>query len=117
MTNEEYCEAWFEKHRSQLTRGAISELWNEANTGNRIRIEQLRGLCKWASGQLFDAGDINGANEVLRLVGDMEPNEKLKEQKAIERLEKWVEEVFSKGYHPEFKKGLASALHVINDDV
>ena len=45
------------------------------------------------------------------------PRSKTKEQKAIEQLRKFVEEVFSKSYHPEFKKGLASALSVINDDV
>ncbi len=39
----------------------------------RDRIERLRGLCKWASGRLLDAGDVEGSETVLDLVGDMEP--------------------------------------------
>ena len=30
-------------------------------------------FCKWASGRLFAAGDLEGADKVLELVGDMEP--------------------------------------------
>ena len=30
MTNEEYCEQWFEKYRNEVTRKAISDLWNMA---------------------------------------------------------------------------------------
>lgn len=54
---------------------AVVALDNAASeiTRMRDRIEGLRGLCKWASGRLFDAGDADGADEVLRLVGDMEP--------------------------------------------
>ena len=43
------------------------------------------------------------------------PRRETKEQRAIKRLEKWCNEVFSEGYHPEFKNGLASAWRVIND--
>ena len=43
------------------------------------------------------------------------PRRKTKEQLAIDRLAVWCEDVFSKGYHPEFKNGLASAWRVIND--
>lgn len=39
----------------------------------RDRIERLRGLCKWASGKLFEAGLTEEANKILELVGDMEP--------------------------------------------
>ncbi len=44
------------------------------------------------------------------------PRRKTKEQLAIDRLAVWCEEVFSKGYHPEFKNGLASAWRVISED-
>lgn len=43
------------------------------NDRMRDRIEQLRGLCKWASGALIDAGDHESADKILELVGDMEP--------------------------------------------
>lgn len=36
------------------------------------RVERLRGLCKTASGWLLDVGRLKEADEVLRLVGDME---------------------------------------------
>ena len=38
----------------------------------KSRIESLRGLAKWASGRLLDAGDVDGADRVLELVGDAE---------------------------------------------
>lgn len=42
------------------------------------------------------------------------PRGKTKEQRALDRLAKWCELVFSQNYHPEFKNGLKSALNVIN---
>jgi hypothetical protein len=39
------------------------------------RVNSLRGLCKSASGWLFDLDDIKHADIVLDLIGDMEPNE------------------------------------------
>ena len=38
----------------------------------RLRVENLRGLCKSASGWLLDAGDTAHADDLLRYVGDME---------------------------------------------
>ncbi len=38
----------------------------------RDRVERLRGLCKWASGKLLDAGDHKSAVAVLALAGDSE---------------------------------------------
>ena len=43
MTNEEYCEKWFEKYRHEVTLGAISDLWNMAT---KIERDACARLCE-----------------------------------------------------------------------
>jgi len=48
------------------------------------RIERLRGALKWCSGRLFDRDDNEGADEALRMAGDMDDDAIAN---MIERLE------------------------------
>lgn len=57
-----------------VSRTLIAEIETLRKDAERLRdrVERLRGLCKWASGKLLDAGDHKSAGKVLDLAGDAE---------------------------------------------
>lgn len=57
-----------------VSRTLIAEIETLRHDAERLRdrVERLRGLCKWASGKLLDAGDHKSAGTVLDLAGDSE---------------------------------------------
>ena len=66
MTNEEYCEQWFEKYRHEVTRGAISDLWNMATT---IEREACAKVCDAGAAILNVMGDREGASGAMSCAG------------------------------------------------
>jgi hypothetical protein len=72
----------------------------------KLRIESLRGLCKWASGRLLDVGDVDGADKVLELVGDAEKPE----------LDLFADKKLEDEQASSYKKGWDDAMSVVDVD-